>query len=444
MQLNLLKVYLLLASIVTLGFTERLNSGLLWFNRTNQNFAVWAPFGEDHPDAVRFQDWVTRAKPGEPLVAFNNHLVLNCWEYVLYTSLKLKSASLEAVQAHYAAIAQGKPLRELLGSDVGVVSYKIKNGQVKLSWPIAPQAGDVIFMDGESHVVQVTGQRNAQGRVEVVSFSPRPIWGDGSRYWAEPDTRPEVTSIESLIEEMIDLYPDVPTDWNKIELKIIRPHQASENTSHESLSTQKRIAVDAGEFKIEAKWKKIKQTSDEVDVLFGRVQFTPKVGTSFSTCNNISFVQVARVLDNTGSDYQWPLGQEARNRMKTKKSEKGVVGGFFIDHDASKCEDDRACSLFYRDSWPNSADGSRDGNLTARRASPAILIDYPFGWEIISSISLEACAVCRDNMKVYGCATWGGSWPPIGQRTVHDLGVSNLPSLTFLDAVQRFKSHYRQ
>lgn len=444
MQLNPLKVFLVFTAIALSGFKDIPTQELLWFNKTTHNFAVWAPFGEEHPDAVRFQDWVARANPEQPLVEFNNRLVLNCWEYVLYTSLKIKKVSLKTVQSYYDAISLNKPLSAVLGKTVGKVSYKIENNQAKLSWSHQPRAGDVIFMDETSHVVQVTGKFTSKGHVEVVSFSPRPIWGDGSRYWAEPNTRPEVTTLESLIEQLMELYPDVPSDWNNIELKVVRPESSPELTARESLSKKKKISLDTGDFTVETQWKKISQTLDEIDVLYGRVKFTPKHGALTSTCKSISFIQTARVLDNTGNDYRWPLGQQARNRIMTKKSSNGVAAGFFIDHDASLCEEGGVCSPFYRDSWPNSQDGSRDGSLEPNRSLEAILIDYPFGWEFISSISLEACAVCRDHMEIYGCATWGGSWPALGERSVQEVEVSNLPSPTFSNALLRFKRYYRQ
>jgi hypothetical protein len=85
--------------------------------------------------------------------------------------------------------------------------------------------GDVILMDEGGHVVQFTGERDAAQRNRVVSFSPRPIWGDGSREFPLESLRPEVTTVESLIEEMIELYPDVPTDWQNIRLKVVRLSQ---------------------------------------------------------------------------------------------------------------------------------------------------------------------------------------------------------------------------
>ncbi|MEY2988105.1 MAG: hypothetical protein RJB13_1626 [Pseudomonadota bacterium] len=444
MKLSVMRAFVAALTVVLFGFTQSPSSGLLWFERTDQNFAVWAPFGEEHAGAVRFQDWVARAKSGQPLIDFNNRLVLNCWEYVLYTGLRLKTVSVETVQSHYDAIAQSKPLSMVLGTLMGVVPYTIESGVVNLRWSFTPQAGDVIFMDETSHVVQATGQRTADGRVQVISFSPRPIWGDGSRYWAEPNTRPELTTLESLIEQMMELYPDVPSDWNNIELKVVRPPIGPAISEMESLSRNKKISVAEGEFVIESKWKKIEQTSDAIDVLYGRVKFTPKFKDFTPACNNISFIQSARVLDNAGQNYKWPSGQQARNRMMTKKSANGVAAGFFIDHDASLCAESRECSPFYRDSWPNTQDGSHDGASTPGRTSSAVLIDYPFGWEFISSISLEACAVCRDDMKIYGCATWGGTWPPVGERFVHEVNASNLPSATFSSALLRFQRHYRQ
>lgn len=435
---------LITAFLVLCGFTERPNSSLRWFNHGANNFAVWAPFGTEQPGAIRFQDWVLQAASEQPLVAFNNQLVLNCWEYVLYTSLRIKNSTLTNVKSLYAAVAQGQLLSSVLGTTLGRVTYKVDQSKVTLNWSFVPRAGDVVFMDETSHVVQATGTYDSEGRVEVVSFSPRPIWGDGSRTWAEPSTRPEVTTLESLIEEMIALYPDVPTDWNGIELKVIRPHGLMELSKEELPFKKKSFSLESGDFTLDVKWKKAQQTSDEVDVLYGRVEFKPKSDSSAQQCKNISFIQTARVLDNAGKDYQWPLGQTARNLIMTKGSRGGVSAGYFIDHDATRCAEESTCSPFYRDSWPNTQDGSRDGMLTTNHSSSAVLVDYPFGWEFISSISLEACAVCRDDMRIFGCAMWGGRWPITGGRSVDDLNASEKPSGTFLDALRRFRKHYRQ
>lgn len=430
---------------VLTGYTQRMPAeDLLWFMASPKAEAVWAPFGEEHDGAVRFQAWVKKSQPQTSLIPFDNRLVLNCWEYVLYTALKMKTLTIPQVQSIYDRTAGGESLSAAFGATVGTVPYQIENERVTLNWSFEPRAGDIILMDEASHVVQATGGRDPLGRVEVISFSPRPIWGDGSRYWPEPNTQPEVTTLESLIEELIVLYPDVPTDWNQIELKVVRPDDFVASDVAEQLSKKTKISLAQGTFQVEVRWKKAQQTSDEIDVLFGRVEFFPKKSASFSSCKNVSFVQTARILDNNGADYSWPLGQTARNLIRTKANARGVVGGYFIDHDASKCIDTKQCSPFFRDSWPNTQDGSRDGSLSSRGAKPVVLVDYPYGWEFISSAKLEACAVCRTDARILGCATWGGEWPMTGERFVFDIEAADSPSATFLDAVRRFKAHYRQ
>ena len=145
--------------------------------------AVWAPFGSRSDGALAFEDWVKSASSPSALPVFRNSLSLNWSEYVVYSMLK----------AHRFSLAQA--------------------------------LSDIVLMDESSRVVQFTGEKDAAQRNKVVSLSPRPIWGDGSRAVPMESVRPEITTAESLIEEMIDLYPDVPTDWQDINLKIVRLSQ---------------------------------------------------------------------------------------------------------------------------------------------------------------------------------------------------------------------------
>lgn len=198
-------------------------SELLCFQTTPKAGAVWSPFGISHPGARRLEEWVKKATDLKTIPDFTNTLSLNCWEYVLYSGLRLGRLELEAVRALYRKRADGEKLSENFGTTFGKASYKIKNSGVRLTWPREIESGDIVFMDETSHVVQLLGSRDETGRELVISFSPRPIWGDGSQERPVPSLHPEVTTVESLIEEMISLYPDVPTDWQNIELKIVRP-----------------------------------------------------------------------------------------------------------------------------------------------------------------------------------------------------------------------------
>lgn len=198
-------------------------SDLLWFEENSRAEAVWSPFGVSHRGAKQLRNWIQTAKQGQKIPDFTNSLSLNCWEYVLYTGLRLGELDLEAVNALYRKRAAGEKLSENFGQPVGSARYIIRSSSVKVTWPREIEAGDAVFMDETSHVVQLLGSRDEIGRERVVSFSPRPIWGDGSQEVPVPNMRPEVTTVESLVEEMIRLYPDVPTDWQDIELKIVRP-----------------------------------------------------------------------------------------------------------------------------------------------------------------------------------------------------------------------------
>ncbi len=202
--------------------TEQPASPLLWFVNEPQAQAVWAPFGVSHSGAQRLEAWVKKAKYASSVPPFRNSLSLNCWEYVLYTALRLDRLTLENAKTLYAQKAGNQKLSELLGTFIGKAEYKVNNVKVSLTWPNGIGPGDVVFMDETSHVVQLLGVQNDLGNELVISFSPRPIWGDGSQERPVPGLRPEITTVESLIEEMVDLYPDVPTDWENIKLKVVR------------------------------------------------------------------------------------------------------------------------------------------------------------------------------------------------------------------------------
>jgi hypothetical protein len=225
------------------------------------------------------------------------------------------------------------------------------------------------------------------------------------------------------------------------------PANAGENSIFVSKDQVLRRSFDLpqGNFVVETMWTTAAQTAGEVDVLSGRVSFRAKLGNPSGICTNISFIQTARILDNKGNDYQWPAGQSVRNQIRTKRTANNVEQGYFVDHDATQCaERSSECSPFFRDHWPNSDLGSQDGSLEAEKQKAAVLVDFPYGWELITSAELETCAVCRDTKKTFGCVTWGGTWPLTGERFLHGPKATNSPSTTFEKALSLFQSFYSE
>lgn len=198
------------------------SADLHWFESDARNKAVWAAFGTTHSGARSFQNWLESDHQKTSLPAFRNTLSLNCWEFVLYSALKRKTISHNRARELLQVRLNGEKLSEHMGEWIGRIRYTIDSSRVTLQWPQGVAAGDIVFMDETSHVVQFNGITETSGRKQVISFSPRPIWGDGAVMWPQTNVQPEVTTLESLIEEMIELYPDVPTDWNAIDLKVVR------------------------------------------------------------------------------------------------------------------------------------------------------------------------------------------------------------------------------
>lgn len=209
--------------LCTFGFTASGNStGLLWFLEDSRAEAVWASAGTEYSGSKSFRRWLESARASTALPEFRNTLSLNCWEYVLYTAFRTNRMTLEEAKAVHAGRMRGQALADLLGREIGSARYNPQEASIRIVWPAAATDGDVVLMDQSSHVVQLTHQVDSMGRRVVVSFSPRPIWGDGASEWPMPSTKPELTTVESLIEQMRDLYPDVPSDWQNIELKVVR------------------------------------------------------------------------------------------------------------------------------------------------------------------------------------------------------------------------------
>lgn len=209
------------------------------------------------------------------------------------------------------------------------------------------------------------------------------------------------------------------------------------------INIKKKIQIksntSSGKWDVDLAWVGI-QDLEYTEALRGFVKFSPN--TNSSPCNRLSFIQIAQVLDNEENDYQWPLGESPRNLIKTEDSFY-IEPYYYIDHQAVKCNRlDRSCSPYFRDYWPNREDGSQDGSVSSTESKPAILVDYPFGWELISSIKLEACAVCRDDSKILSCFQWGGSWKTIGEPEFIVDGATEKPTQTFEEALSNFRSFY--
>jgi len=190
----------------------------LWFQQ-EKNVATW---GQDDFDSqkVYFRNYLK--KPDRNLPVFSNRLILNCLDYLIYSALRFRLLTLEEALDVYKRKSQGVALDQILfPSGSKKITYQIINKKVHFDNPGKVDPLDLILMDGPSHVVQAIepGKKD----FKVVSFSPRPIWGDGSTGTNLENMSPEVTTLESLIEEMIELYPDVESDWNRIEILAGKP-----------------------------------------------------------------------------------------------------------------------------------------------------------------------------------------------------------------------------
>lgn len=199
---------------------------LLWFQADGAQ-ANWASSGLQFRNARPFASWL--ADPTDTVLpAFDARLSLNCWEFVYYSALRrgrIRKAELAPLAAR--ADANGDAFRAtILPHGRQEIRYAVEGVGARPRVTFAPgprpRAGDVVLFDGWSHVTQATG-RLVDGRMEIVSFAPRPIWGDGQMTWGVADVAPEVTTVESLIENLVDLYPDVPTDWDGIRIEFGPP-----------------------------------------------------------------------------------------------------------------------------------------------------------------------------------------------------------------------------
>jgi hypothetical protein len=177
------------------------------------------------------------------------------------------------------------------------------------------------------------------------------------------------------------------------------------------------------------------------DALRGRIEYLPNRNAN-SLCSAIRFVQVAKVEQTGGRDFDWTMGESNRNLIRTSSNPaSGVKGGYFVDHEAFHCMKGHVCSPYFRDSWVN-PDESQDGFQLGIKTAPASLVDYPFGWESLEQVMLESCARCVDTGAFLGCAEWGGSWPERGSREILAISMHDAPSVTFLAALHQFEAFY--
>lgn len=194
----------------------------LWFQELSNPTATW---GREDPDSekVYFRDHLK--DPRSRLPRFSNRLILNCLDYVVYSALRFNFLSFEEAHQIYVRRSQGEPLEKILfPSGAKKITYRVLNNKVVFDNLGAIASLDVVLMDGPSHVIQaIYPPKDFKKDLKFVSFSPRPIWGDGSSETNKENIAPEITTLENLIEEMIDLYPDVPSDWENIEILAGRP-----------------------------------------------------------------------------------------------------------------------------------------------------------------------------------------------------------------------------
>jgi hypothetical protein len=213
--------------------------------------------------------------------------------------------------------------------------------------------------------------------------------------------------------------------------------QGPDTSSRESREADARVK--SGLIRVHVSWVVNPETS--ADVLRGKIEYRPTPNLD-SSCSSIRFIQVAKVEQSGGRDYDWLMGESDRNLIRTNSSTaSGVKGGYFVDHEAFRCMKGHVCSPYFRDSWAN-ADESQDGFQLGTKTAAASLVDYPFGWESLEQVTLESCARCVDTGAFLGCAEWGGSWPERGSREIQAISMHDAPSVTFLAALHQFEAFY--
>ena len=211
-----------------------------------------------------------------------------------------------------------------------------------------------------------------------------------------------------------------------------------------NVSAQEPIELSKGEIMVSVGWAVDSVTRE--DVLRGNVVFVPNGRTP--KCRAIKMIQAAKVLASPDvfDDVIWDetSGNYDRNFVRTfENEERDVTGGYFIDYFSNNCRKGGSCSPYFRDHFANAGE-SGDGVNDGRRTGSASIVDYPFGWNVIYSISLETCSVCvnEDGSSVLGCVKWGATWPLFSPRYVNGIEGSDGPSETFRAAYANFSGYY--
>lgn len=172
----------------------------------------------------------------------------------------------------------------------------------------------------------------------------------------------------------------------------------------------------------------------------GTIQFDPDQD-KCPKCNKIRLVQAVRIFEKPGQDYVWPNAEKNRNEVKTAEDKKkGIKANFLIDHAGAKCVKGTACSIYYRDHWPN-ATSSQDGSFDGTISMPASLWDGPRG-DANDIFQFETCARCDDNGAILGCVDWGFTVDAAGAATMSDTSEHVQASATFTAALAKFDKYY--
>ncbi|PIQ24134.1 hypothetical protein COW36_10805 [bacterium (Candidatus Blackallbacteria) CG17_big_fil_post_rev_8_21_14_2_50_48_46] len=183
-----------------------------------QHTATWGASGSLSPGKQSFAEWI-RTGDAMQIPALDDQLILNCYEFILYAALqagKIDSDWLKQFEKQHVVTEPFE--KEMLPHGAQSMQYQVLEGQVQMQSGPRPQEGDIVLFDGASHVMLATG-RTPGGKTEVLSFSPLPIWGEGSFTMGKDHVAPELTTLEDLIQNLVDLYPDSPVDWAKIEIR---------------------------------------------------------------------------------------------------------------------------------------------------------------------------------------------------------------------------------
>jgi RHS repeat-associated protein len=179
------------------------------------------------------------------------------------------------------------------------------------------------------------------------------------------------------------------------------------------------------------------------------VKVTFKANGDCPKCKLIKLVQIVRTYDPDGNDHVWEGAEANKEFLKTRNDiDKGIRGGFLVDHNATMCREGQPCSIFYRDHWENkklSKDGHTGKKLTLGISVGASLFDAPQGTPG-AIFEFETCAKCADgkNSDYFGCVEWGVKiLGEQGGERYGDVSGDDSTSGTFDRAVRIFDAFYK-